>query len=535
MKSIKDYSESLEFFVWMPFVVGAYFLCAFLLDIGKLHDRINGWNIEFAFEILSAFVIIAIAVLLGYVVYVKSKFNQKKEELWRQVEENHRETKNEKERLAKQYDTQQLLLKTKYEHKERDLERREGIIKQFVNSSDKETFCAEMIADLKTMVYKNSSDYLLQKVYAAPSAANTVQLLRKDARRSIKELKEYKYKEKDRITQIEAVAQRRINQANEQRDMMHSILNSQTPFKDVGKMVADFENVVFEEAENHLRFKPHPAEVAADTVKAMKSISRDNVALCKEMLYKYEFLLSVFPELKQYVDDEQALLSLAKHGTIQDVSDGYDRVLDYVPKDEYNKLSTIERNQLALDRYKRRDKSDWEIGAEYEMYCDYILRKRGFATIDYGIRYRLEDLGRDIIASKDGVVYIIQCKRWSTNKLIHENVICQLYGTTIEYKIKNREDSLFHDNVVPVLYTTGILSDMATEFAKRLHVQVVREPMGDYPMIKCNINNDKKIYHLPFDQQYYSTHIKNSGEFYAWTVQEAESKGFRRAMRWTEA
>ena len=56
-------------------------------------------------------------------------------------------------------------------------------------------------------------------------------------------------------------------------------------------------------------------------------------------------------------------------------------------------------------------------------------------------------------------------------------------------------------------------------------------PMGEYPMIKCNINNGEKIYHLPFDQQYHRAMIKNEGEFYAMTVKEATEKGFRRAMR----
>ena len=56
--------------------------------------------------------------------------------------------------------------------------------------------------------------------------------------------------------------------------------------------------------------------------------------------------------------------------------------------------------------------------------------------------------------------------------------------------------------------------------------------MGDYPMIKCNINEGRKIYHLPFDQQYWNTRIENEGELYAWTVKEAEEAGFRRAKRW---
>jgi hypothetical protein len=37
---------------------------------------------------------------------------------------------------------------------------------------------------------------------------------------------------------------------------------------------------------------------------------------------------------------------------------------------------------------------------------------------------------------------------------------------------------------------------------------------------------------LPFDQQYDTAKIENVGEFYAWTVKDAEKAGFRRAFKW---
>ena len=75
------------------------------------------------------------------------------------------------------------------------------------------------------------------------------------------------------------------------------------------------------------------------------------------------------------------------------------------------------------------------------------------------------------------------------------------------------------------------LSDMAENFARILKIKVLIQDFVEFPRIKCNINNGNKIYHLPFDQQYDNAQIKNKGEFYAYTVEEAESKGFRRAMR----
>lgn len=254
------------------------------------------------------------------------------------------------------------------------------------------------------------------------------------------------------------------------------------------------------------------------------------------MLYKYEFILKIFPELKQYIDEEEALVTLFENDGLNDLEAKRDRVSDYISKEEWVKLDVNKRNQLALDRYKEKSKSNWVIGIEYEMYVEYILRKNGFETMPFGSIMKLEDLGRDIVATKRNakgelVAYIIQCKNWASNKEIHENVICQLFGTAMEYNIKNA--GLF-SKTVPVLYTTVRLSNMATEFSQRLGVTVVIMEKGEYPMIKCNINSSgERIYHLPFDQQYYNTQITKPGEFYAWTVREAVNAGFRRAFKYS--
>ena len=44
--------------------------------------------------------------------------------------------------------------------------------------------------------------------------------------------------------------------------------------------------------------------------------------------------------------------------------------------------------------------------------------------------------------------------------------------------------------------------------------------------------NNEKIFHLPFDQQYDNVKIDKPGEFYAWNVKEAVQAGFRRAFRY---
>ena len=157
-----------------------------------------------------------------------------------------------------------------------------------------------------------------------------------------------------------------------------------------------------------------------------------------------------------------------------------------------------------------------------------ISFRNGFIVQQYGCINGVEDLGRDIIAQKGNEIYIIQCKYWSKTKVIREKYIMQLFGTKVEYEITHPD--LF--NKVKAAFVTNIeLSETAKKFAKHLDIIVKKVDMGVYPVIKCNINNGNKIYHLPFDQQYDRTEIKLKGEFWAYTVKEAVDKGFRRAYR----
>jgi len=162
----------------------------------------------------------------------------------------------------------------------------------------------------------------------------------------------------------------------------------------------------------------------------------------------------------------------------------------------------------------------------------------------------LEDLGRDLIAKKGSEIAVIQCKYWAQCKTIHENHICQLFGTTLKYWIENqkslksvlsRQKELFQDiiqqkTINGIFITSTSLSPTAREFADALGI-IVKENylFKKYPSIKCNSSyaTGEKIYHLPFDQQYDRTTIEEErNEKYVETVAEAESLGFRRAFRW---
>lgn len=319
---------------------------------------------------------------------------------------------------------------------------------------------------------------------------------------------------------------------------MERILLSEKPFSLSASLSSDMKMYIFKDSIYYLEHKDHPAISAAETLREMKKKAKNYVKSYNEMKYKYEFILNVFPELSKYVDDDEALCSLSEMDDYTDFQEKRDRSADFLSKEEWDKMDTDTRNQLALDRYKKKNKSNWVIGIEYEMYVEYVLRENGYKTIPHGSLKGVKDLGRDIIAHKtdsygNNNVYIIQCKNYSSikDKEIHENVVCQTFGTAMEYQI-NHKLELF-TRIVPVIYSTVPLSETASIFAEKLGVVSVLCKKGDYPMIKCNIgNNGEKIYHLPFDQQYYRTEIKSPGEFYAWTVEEAVNAGFRRAFKY---
>ena len=269
--------------------------------------------------------------------------------------------------------------------------------------------------------------------------------------------------------------------------------------------------------------------------KHIREIRRDAEAMVaknKEAYYQLEYLLHMFPNLRDVIDSEFETLPVIE---VSDLSN-YDTTKDYLSESEYKTLSPCERNQLALDRYqKSHKKSKWQIGRDYELYVGYKYALKGYIIDYFGSYMGLEDLGRDLIAKKKGETLIIQCKYWSSQKKIHENHVNQLYGTMMSYCIENHVET---SKVHGVLVTNIELSETARKMAKLLNIEYVENfEIGDYPCIKCNINKDErgmetKIYHLPFDQQYDSTKINKKGEFMAVTVAEAEAAGFRRAFKW---
>jgi hypothetical protein len=299
----------------------------------------------------------------------------------------------------------------------------------------------------------------------------------------------------------------------------------------LAQLIADGRKALDDQLEVALRQKKHPAHKSAEVVKEIAREKRELQKQVKFLEYQLRSYEEYFPQLEEYRDlilDERVPLSAGADNLEElEAADPTERFLS---GEEWERLPVRVRNQLALDRYLARPKSDWEIGRLYERYLGYLRESNGWVVNYHGALHGFEDLGRDLICVEDKRVEIVQAKCWSKSKVIHEKHLFQLYGTTIHYRRASP-----YVPVTAVLTTTTSLSDVAAEVASALNIRVdtILLPPS-YPMIKCNINpgTGERIYHLPFDQQYDRTQICNPGECYVQTVKEAEELGFRRAWRY---
>ena len=294
---------------------------------------------------------------------------------------------------------------------------------------------------------------------------------------------------------------------------------------------AEYEAARSQTLTEQLRRKTRPALKAAEEVRKKGrelAEARRRAKLAEWQLAYYEWH---FPWLTEFRDIE------AERGYVDEADapeqDGQDPARHWLSEDEFGALTPGERNQRALDRYLKSRKTPWQVGRDYERYVGYLREQEGCRVSYYGIFKGLEDLGRDLLAERDGTIEVIQCKRWAQTKTIHEKHIFQLFGTVVAARIENDGKK-----VTGTFVTTTSLSDRARSFADQLEIRVVDNfPLAKYPRIKCNVARDgERIYHLPFDQQYDRAVIDPSrGELYAAAVVDAEAAGFRRAWRWRAA
>jgi hypothetical protein len=300
---------------------------------------------------------------------------------------------------------------------------------------------------------------------------------------------------------------------------------------------------------NELITKPHPALRAAETVRQIAKERREAEKAARLANYLLDYSRYLAPWLDEYIGLEaKELDEIIKqiHSSWEKKAKEFDEEVKRHFGPKYEGLTPTEKLQKKLDWYwGKPNKSNWQIGRDYERYIGYLYETRGWNVYYHG-KKGFEDLGRDLICKKTDTVEIVQCKYWAREKIIHEKHIYYLFGTTVEYYLENfgsQEDfhlALFPSlvrkkNVIPKLVTTIDVSPKAEQVAKVLGVVIEKVPSEPYPSVKCNVSRrtGEKIFHLPFDQQYDTILIEEERlERYVEIVAEAEALGFRHAYRW---
>lgn len=327
---------------------------------------------------------------------------------------------------------------------------------------------------------------------------------------------------------LSSLASERKKLEEKNADVSRILSEKSQSFPWLSRLVADRDEAYLLQASDYLRSKDHPAPFKADEVERLiRSDFKQVIVRAKQAEYQLHFYESLFPWLSDFKEVPPSEASRSASGAAEDPE--YDYLRDWLSPQEYRSLSESQRNQLALDRYCHREKSRWEVGIEYERYIGYLCEQRGYQVFYSGAERRLEDMGRDLILTQGSRTILIQCKRWSQEKAIHENHVFQLAGSVFEYQASHSGE-----NVSGAFVTSTCFSSVAALCAERLGILLFpRIPFQPYPLIKCNIGKGgHRIYHLPMDLQYDKVRITQPGECYVSTIAEAEVLGFRRAYRW---
>jgi hypothetical protein len=365
--------------------------------------------------------------------------------------------------------------------------------------------------------------FLINDLWAQVKRGNTY------CREMQRRISEWKYEVE--ATKREMQEERRsIDKSHRELDERQKMLDSiQGSMLEGRKWLAKMISKAYDEKEDsewYLRFKNAPK--SADIVKAIKEKNKlliEKNAFLESQLEAYKEYFPFLDELEEDILEEKEDF----RGMTKEDFGNIDPVRKLLSRNEWENLSSIDRNQLAMDRYLQKT-NKIQIGKMYERYIGWLFEKEGKLVEYTGLRDGLEDRGRDLLVSDpcSDKVTVVQAKCWSTKKTIHEKHIFQLFGSIYELAIANPDKKYFG-----LFVTTTELSPFAKIVAKKLGIVVAHRPLDKtFPMIKCNISKSgERIYHLPFDQQYDKTKISSHGEFMARTVKEAEEKGFRRAHR----
>jgi hypothetical protein len=149
---------------------------------------------------------------------------------------------------------------------------------------------------------------------------------------------------------------------------------SQFPW--LASAIADFYALISERDAKYLENKSHPATRSAEVVREYGKKQRDAIRESRLMRYRVECYGKIFPWISDYVGDDVPDAAVDVSGVEHNQED--DAAKYWLSKADYERLPTVEKYQKALDNWKRRKRSNWEIGRDYERNVGYVYETQGY-------------------------------------------------------------------------------------------------------------------------------------------------------------
>ena len=172
---------------------------------------------------------------------------------------------------------------------------------------------------------------------------------------------------KDKELQIKNREQKVETERKEVRDFIMSIRGASPAW--IARAITDYEYLRYDTELNWSCYS-----TVRDYISSLRSANRERRREMYLAMYKCLYYESLFPGLLDYADDEvpNAATSPVPEKTTEK---------DWLSDEEYARLSSTEKSQLALDRYiGSHNKSKWQIGRDYELYIGHCYRRKDFQS-----------------------------------------------------------------------------------------------------------------------------------------------------------
>ena len=173
-----------------------------------------------------------------------------------------------------------------------------------------------------------------------------------------------------------------------------------------------------------LETKTHPALIAAEELRQISKERREAEQAARLATYLLDYSRYLAPWLDEYIGveaEELDVLIRDIHSSWEKKEQEFDEEVERHFGPRFNTLSQSEKLQRKLDWYwSKPKKSDWQIGRDYERYIGYLYEKDGWDVYYHG-KMGFEDLGRDLVCKKNGIVEIVQCTAFGARQRRHRD------------------------------------------------------------------------------------------------------------------